>query len=139
MFCLASQLSAKRIPLGTYHSVFASLFGEARVTVPGKRTSTGALKSSSTVDMNVPRDKETALYYLTAHSECDPKGKGVETLMFSYILDDKNVLDAFVANAKIVETYEERRKFLADLKKNGVMKTPQLAGIDPKLLPPDFR
>jgi hypothetical protein len=105
------------------------------VTVPRKRTSTGALKSSSTVDMNVPRDKETALYYLTAHSKCDP----VETLMFSYILDDKNVLDAFVANAKIVETYEERRKFLADLKKKGALKIPQLVEIDPKELPPDFR
>jgi hypothetical protein len=38
-----------------------------------------------------------------------------------------------------VETYEERRKFLADLKKKGAVKIPQLAGIDPKELPLDFR
>jgi hypothetical protein len=38
-----------------------------------------------------------------------------------------------------VETYEERRKFLADLKKKGALKIPQLVEIDPKELPPDFR
>lgn len=66
--------------------------------MPRKRTSTGALKSSSIVDMNniVPLDKATAVHYLCAHSKCDREGKGMEMLMFSYILEDKSVLDALL-------------------------------------------
>uniref|UniRef100_A0A0E0KWU0 Uncharacterized protein n=1 Tax=Oryza punctata TaxID=4537 RepID=A0A0E0KWU0_ORYPU len=123
-FCLASQFTSSGTRLIGHDSLFTSLFSTSEATI------TGAPSVSKKRKYTTPRDLDSSLKYLAEHGCTD-----IEHYIFTVALEDPAALRGFLA----MKSYEDKRKHLIGLWKKGIVKVPAVEGINPELLPPDFR